>query len=404
MSHRSLMKIVCFVVALLQLRWSPCRATEIQPAQIVCGMSTALTGPAADLGTNMQAGVLAAFGEENARGGVDGRQLVLRTLDDGYEPSRTVPNMRQLIEKDQVVAVIGNVGTPTAIAAAPIANSTGTPFFGAFTGAGVLRKTPPDRFVVNYRASYAEETAAMVDALIQFGGLQPHEIAFFTQRDGYGDSGFVGAVEALSRHGLTNLSAVTHARYERNTLAVENGLAEILLQPDTPKAVITVGAYGPCAKFIRLARSVGYEGVFLNVSFVGSDSLAESLAEADIYNDSVIVTQVVPHPSCDLPIGQEYRSALRSFDDSVEPTYGSFEGYIAARILIRAFRSVDGHPARESTIAALLGLGEFSLGLPNPLKLSATEHQASHFVWPTILRDGKFVPFRWEDLSEEDAR
>lgn len=223
-------------------------AEEAVPRKpIVLGMSTALTGPAVDLGLNMKAGVDAALNEINTAGGIHGRRVELVALDDGYEPVRTVPNMRLLIEQHNVVAVIGNVGTPTAVAAIPIALEQRTPFFGAYTGAGVLRRSPPDRYVINYRASYAEETAAMVKALIKTGGLKPEEIAFFTQRDAYGDAGYVGGIISLKAHGLNDESHVVHGRYERNSLAVENGLADIL-QADSPvKAVIMVGAYAPCA-------------------------------------------------------------------------------------------------------------------------------------------------------------
>ena len=367
--------------------------------EIVLGMSTALSGPAADLGKNMQRGVLTGLDRVNRTGGVKGRQLRLIALDDGYEPTRTAPNMRRLIEKEQVLAVIGNVGTPTAIAAIPIANEQKTLFFAPFTGAGVLRKTPPDRYVINYRASYAEETAAMIDALIKIGHLKPKEIAFFTQRDGYGDAGFVGGIAALKRHGLKDENAVVHARYERNTLAVENALANIIfLSSPPPRAVIMVGAYAPCAKFITLAKESGMEALFLNVSFVGSAPLARELGNVAPH---VIVTQVVPHPQeKDLPIVREYHEDLQKMDQSATPTFGSLEGYIAARIFVKALENVQGQPTRENVIDALEGLKTFNMGLEKPLHLTVKKHQASHRVWPTILRNGQFVSFKWKDISK----
>jgi len=197
------------------------------------------------LGKNMKQGVLVGLERANRAGGINGRSLKLIALDDGYEPTRTAPNMRRLIEQERVLAVIGNVGTPTAIAAVPIANEQKTLLFAPFTGAGVLRKNPPDRYVINYRASYAEETAAMIDALIKTGKLKTDEIAFFTQRDGYGDAGFIGGITALKHHGLRDENSVVHARYARNTLAVENALATILIASPPPQAVIMVGAYAP---------------------------------------------------------------------------------------------------------------------------------------------------------------
>ena len=364
--------------------------------EIVLGMSTALSGPAADLGKNMQQGVLAGFERANRAGGLNGQKLRLIALDDGYEPTRTAPNMRKLIQRKKVLAVIGNVGTPTAIAAIPIANEQKTLLFAAFTGAGVLRKTPPDRYVINYRASYAEETAAMIDALIKIAGLKPKEIAFFTQRDGYGDAGYAGGITALKRHGLKDENAVTHVRYERNTLAVENALANVLFASPVPRAVVMVGAYAPCAKFIQLAKEAGLDALFLNVSFVGSAPLARELGKG--FNN-VIVTQVVPHPKeRNLPIVRDYHKDLRAMDKSAAPTFGGLEGYIAARIFVKALGNVRGKPNRESIVDALEGLKTFDVGLGKPLHLSAKKHQASHRVWPTILREGAFVPFEWDDI------
>lgn len=364
----------------------------------VLGMSTVLSGPAAHLGINMRNGILAALKEINLQGGIQGRSLCLISLDDGYEPEKTVANMHRLIEQDNVLAIIGNVGTPTAIASVPIANRSRVPFFGAFSGAGILRRIPPDRYVINFRASYAEETATMVQALIKYGGLQPEEIAFFTQRDAYGDSGFVGGVAALRQNGLKDETQITHGRYERNSLAIENGLADILLAYPEPKAVIMVGTYGPSAKFIRLARSYGLNSLFLNVSFVGAAPLAQALGGEE---DGVIVTQVVPHLESFLPIVQDFYRALQNFTPAISPTYGALEGYIATRIFLYALNTIKRTITRESIIDALENLGQFDLGFGSPLEISQFEHQASHQVWPTIIRQGEVQPFDWEKLRRK---
>ncbi len=364
--------------------------------EIVLGMSTALSGPAANLGKDMRQGVLAGLERVNRAGGVHGRNLRLIALDDGYEPARAAPNMRQLLEREHVLAVIGNVGTPTAISAIPIANEDKTLLYAAFTGAGVLRKNPPDRYVINFRASYAEETGAMIDALIDAAGLKIEDIAFFTQRDAYGDAGYSGGVAGLKRHGLQHENAVLHVRYERNTVAVENALASLLYAPHEPRAIVMVGAYSPCAKFIRLAHEAGLKALFLNVSFVGSQSLATELGKLPA---QVIVTQVVPHPlDAEASIVREYLADLKAFDAEANPLFGALEGYIATRILLLALEKLPGEPSREGIIEALEGLGQFDLGLGEPLKLGFRDHQACHRVWPTILHDGAFVPFPWGEI------
>lgn len=390
--------LTLFALFLLFAEYSAASGEPVCPGEsLKFGMSTALTGPAARLGINMRDGVLAFFAEANAAGGIGGRELCLVTLDDGYEPERTVPNMHVLIEKEKVLGVIGNVGTPTAVVAIPIATRNKTLFLGAYTGAGVLRKIPPDRYIMNYRASYAEETAAMVDALISKGGFLPEEIAFFTQRDTFGDAGFAGGLDALKNHGLRDERLISHGRYERNTDAVENGLADILMARTSPKAVIMVGAYSSCATFIRLARQSGLKGLFLNVSFVGAEPLAADLGSD---GEGVIITQVVPHYESNVPVVREFRGAFSVWRPELSPSFGALEGYIVATILHHALQKSTSPVSRESIVAALEGLDEFDIGLEEWLLLNRTEHQASHRVWPTIIKNGKVVPFDWKELTQ----
>ena len=377
-----------------------CVAQALEPDsanEIVLGMSTVLTGPAENLGKQMQTGVWVGLEHSNRAGGVRGRKFRLIVLDDGYEPSRTAPNVRQLIEKDDVLAIIGDVGTPTATAAIPIANEQKTLFFASFSGGGILRKNPPDRYVINFRASYAEETAGMIDALVEVGGLKPEDIAFFTQRDSYGNAGFDGGIAALKNHGLKEEKDVLNVGYERNTLAVEDAVATLLVAEHLPRAVIMVGAYAPCGKFIKLCHEGGLHALFLNVSFVGSSSLAHELGKIDA---PVIVTQVVPYPLDEnVSIVRDYQTDLRAVDPSALPGFGGLEGYIAARILELALDKIEGRLTREAVVDALEKLGQFDIGLGEPLNLSSNEHQASHRIWPTILKDGGFVPFQWDDIG-----
>jgi len=377
-----------------------CVAQALEPDsanEIVLGMSTVLTGPAENLGKQMQKGVWVGLEHSNRAGGVRGRKFRLIVLDDGYEPSRTAHNVRQLIEKDDVLAIIGDVGTPTATAAIPIANEQKTLFFASFSGGGILRKNPPDRYVINFRASYAEETAGMIDALVEVGGLKPEEIAFFTQRDSYGNAGYDGGIAALKNHGLKEEKDVLNVGYERNTLGVEDAVATLLVAEHLPRAVIMVGAYAPCGKFIKLCHEGGLHALFLNVSFVGSSSLAHELGKIDA---PVIVTQVVPYPLDEnVSIVRDYQTDLRAVDPSALPGFGGLEGYIAARILELALDKIEERLTREAVVDALEKLGQFDIGLGEPLNLSSNEHQASHRIWPTILKDGSFVPFQWDDIG-----
>lgn len=395
----TLFQIVCVAACLLL---GVCRAlgqgqpsTETPRAELVLGMTSALSGPTAQLGLDMKAGIEAALAEANAAGGVNGRRLRLTAMDDGYEPDRSSVNARTLVGNREVLALVGCVGTPTAVATIPVMLESKVLFYGAFSGAGVLRKNPPDRYVWNFRASYAQETGEMVDTLVKHAGLKPEEIGFFTQRDAYGDAGYAGGLAAMRRHGLENESGVAHGRYERNTDAVENALADLLSASVPVRAVIMVGAYQPCAKFVRLCREMEFAPLFLNVSFVGTEAFIEAAGEA---GEGVIITQVVPPPESELPICREYLAAMAAWSPASATGFGSLEGYISQRILLRALAAVEGEVTREKLVDALEGLGEFEIGLGKSMSFGKADHQASDGVWPSVVRGKRAVSITWESL------
>lgn len=368
---------------------------QSQAEDIKVGMSTALSGPAAGLGSGIKLGVDSYFEKINKAGGVNGNKLVLVALDDGYEPTRAAPNMLQLIEKENVLAVVGNVGTPTAIVTVPIANEKKTLLFGAFTGAGVLRKTPPDRYIINFRASYEDETATMISGLLSIG-IKPEEIAFFTQNDGYGDAGYNGAVVALKANGYATPEKLAHGRYERNTTNVEGGLSTILDAETEPRAIIMVGAYAPCAEFIKMAKEEFPDALFLNVSFVGSASLLAALGDQA---EGVIVTQVVPNYDASLPGVDDYKKDLAAFSPGQPPDFVSLEGYVAAKIFVEGLKAAPAL-TREGVIDGIESLSSLDVGIGVPVSYGKEIHQASKRVWPTIIRGGKYADLDWASLRK----
>lgn len=372
-----------------------CLVPALASAELRIGMVAPFSGAAETLGTSMRAGIQAHFREVNAEGGVNGEELTLVTRDDGYEPSRSAPATRELIEEEDILASVGNVGTPTAIVTIPLHNRHETLLFGAFTGAGVLRKDPPDRYVINFRASYHQETAAMVDGLLE-AGIDPEEIAFFTQNDGFGDAGHSGAMAALKDHDVANPERLAHGRYTRGTTNIHHGLATILEAEREPRAIIMVGTYGPISEFIEEAYWDFPDAIFLAVSFVGSHALRDALDP--MMAESVVVTQVVPPHDADLPAVSDYREALAAYDDELSPNFISLEGYLAARTFVKGLRAAGDDPGREDVIDGLLSLGEFDIGVGETLSLGPDDHQASDTIWPTRIRDGEFELLDWSDL------
>jgi len=266
------------------------RAAE---TKLILGQSAAFTGPAAQLGIQMNKGAKIWFDQVNASGGLNGMQIELKTLDDGYEPERCKANTAQFI-KDEVFALLGYVGTPTCLAALPLVNEAKIPFFGPFTGAEALRD-PFSKVVFHLRASYYDETGLIVKNLTSLG---LNKIAVFYQNDAYGQAGLSGVQRALKP---LNLEPVALGTVERNTVNVAQAVKDIVAKQ--PQAIVQISAYKSCAAFIREARKAGYGGQFYNVSFVGTQALADEL-KGD--GRGIMISQVVPYPYTPaIPISRE---------------------------------------------------------------------------------------------------
>ncbi len=371
------------LAALLWLAATTVCAQEpgVTPERILFGQSAALGGPAAELGTEMRRGILAAFEEANRAGGVGGRRLELRSYDDHYEPEQAIANTTRLIKDDSVFALIGAVGTSTSAASEPIARAAGVPFIAPFTGAQFLRD-PALSDVVNVRASYSEETEAIVERLI--GDLGFSRIAVLYQDDSYGRTGLAGVRQALDRRGLELAGTGT---YIRNTTAVKTAL--LGLSERDPQAIIVIGAYLPSAVFTQWARKLGVNALILNISFVGSDALAKALGPA---GNGVYITQVVPFPGGDtLPLLGQYRKALVANDAAAKASYGSLEGYIAGRLTAEVLARAGAAPTRASFLKALADAGTFDIG-GFTLSYGPGDNQGSDQVFLTVIRNGDVVP------------
>jgi len=352
----------------------------VRPDAVLLGQSAALAGPAAALGTEMRDGALAYFHVVNAGGGVNGRKIELRSLDDGYEPDRAAANTRKLIEADGVFALFGYVGTPTSQAALPILTAAKVPFFGAFTGAELLRE-PFNRLVFNLRASYFDETEKMVDHLVTGG---KRKIAVFHQNDSFGQAGLSGVENAMRRRNLKIAAAGT---VERNTTDVAAAVKTI--GAAKPDAVIMISAYRSCAEFVRQAKKSGMVADFLNVSFVGAKALAGELG-AEGYG--VMISQVVPFPwAQSIAVVKEYQRAMAASFPKSALSFTSLEGFLAAKVFAEGLRRAGRDLTRAKLIAGLEALRDYDAG-GFSVAFSPTSHNGSRFVDLTMIgKDGKFI-------------
>lgn len=341
--------------------------------RIVFGQSCALSGLNAASGTGMQLGIQAAFHEANENGGVHGRKIELITRDDGYEPVLTIKNSNELIVQEEVFALIGAVGTPTSRVAVPICQEHGVPYVGPLTGAAFLREV--DDVVINLRASYAQETEAMVKFLTEEVGTD--KIAIFYQDDSYGRAGYNGTLAAMERRGL---ELVSSGNYRRNTLDVRTAVLDIF--EAKPDAIIMIGSYEPSAEFILWSKNVGMDAIFVNISFVNINALAGALGSS---GEGVLVTQVVPFPmNKSLEITRKYQAALEAFNPEVSPEFFSYEGYLVGRLALLGLERAGVDVTRKSFLDVIRAME--NVDMEGYLLDFGDDNQASDRVFITVLR------------------
>ena len=345
--------------------------------KIILGQSAAFTGPAAELGIQFQQGAKLWFEQLNVQGGIGGKTIEIRSLDDGYEPDRCAANTQKLISED-VHALFGYIGTPTSLAALPLLTKAQVPFIAPFTGAMGLRE-PFNKQVFHLRASYNDETALIVRQLTNLG---LKKIAVFHQNDAYGKAGLDGVTLALEKQGLKPVATAT---VERNSVDVAAAVRTI--NAAMPDAVVQISAYKSCAAYVRAARAAGYGGTFYNVSFVGTQALADELGKAGA---GVVVSQVMPSPySAARPIAREFADAVRKAGN-VQANFSSMEGYLAAKVVTEGLKRAGNRiGSREALIQGIESIGNQSLG-GFQVNFSASNHVASNFVELSMLTgDGR---------------
>lgn len=392
MSHRAFLPGLA-ALALLCAPLARGQAPGVSEERVLFGQSAAFTGPTADLGNSIRTGIEAAFREANARGGVHGRRLELKSVDDAYEPEQAITNTRKLIEdpEDPVFALIGAVGTPTSRSAAPVAAEAGVPYVAPFTGAEVLRGTNWEH-VVNLRASYNQETDMLVNYLIYSLGIT--RIAVLHQEDSYGNAGLYGVQQALANLEMPLFGTTS---YTRNTTAVKTALLD--LQETGVDAVIMVGAYKPVAATVLWARRIGFKPVFMTISFSGGYALARELGAE---GEGVYVTQVVPFPTSGSRLVTKYRRALRAQSRSATPGFVSLEGYLAGRLAVVGLERAGKDLNRAAFLESLLRSDPIDLD-GFQLKFGPGDNQGSDAVFLTMIqKDGSYRPLTTASEAESE--
>ena len=385
------------------------RAGGLTDTEIILGMSAAFSGPSRGLGIELYRGATAYFTHVNRAGGVEGRKIVVKTYDDGYQPTPSVENTVKLMLKDRVFALFGYVGTPTVTRVLPLLKkfqNEKTYLFFPFTGAQPQRQPPYGDFAFNLRASYRQETAGLVDNFVSVGRRR---IGMFYQADAYGRSGWAGVRRALKKYDLRIVGEATYRRGQKFTSVMRRQVE--ILKAAKPDAVICIGAYAACAAFLRDAVDLGLRVPIANLSFVGSENLlkliAESQEDSGRYSELLVNSQVVPsYEDTSIPAVRQYRDLMQRYNPQPPPellkeaytpfshSFVSLEGFLDAKLMVEILRRLGDNPGRDKLENAVFSVKDFDLGIGEPVNFSMNRRQGLDRVYYTVVDDGRFVPLQ----------
>jgi ABC-type branched-subunit amino acid transport system substrate-binding protein len=411
--HKASFFLVMFLLT-ISLLCAPAAAGQSKP--FLLGMSAAFTGPSKGLGIELYRGSKAYFDRINEQGGVNGRKIVIKFMDDGYNPEPAIRNTIKLIEKDQVDCLFNYVGTPTVTRVLPVIKHFNSQepelLFFPFTGAQPQREFPYEEYVFNLRASYRQETWGLVHNLYMVG--RKH-IAVFYQADAYGRSGWDGIRKALAEKDLTIVAEATYRRGASFTESMKNQVE--ILKRGNPDAIISIGAYEACAAFIRDARDSGMDIPICNLSFVGSENMLSLLDGLEKktgknYTAELINSQTVPsYEDTSLAAVREYREDMaknppppEGFGKDYQPlkySFISFEGYLNAKVMASILERVTRRRYQSNIYAATLSIRNLDIGIGTDINFGRGKHQGLDEVYYSTVSDGKFVPLNdWKRWSK----
>lgn len=431
-------------------------------APLHIGMSAPISGTSKNLGIEMRKGITLAFDEQNRSGGIRGRRLELTFRDDGYNPTDAEAAVRDLLDvktemgvmprcpttamplvagqtpvstsalergPNTVLALVGNVGTPTMVRTAPIAVETGTLFFGAFTGATLMLRNDVAgacaKYIFNVRASYAEEARATTEFFLKLGVPDDRHLISFDQNDSFGQAGYDGLLAAYMglkgspEDAVSPDEPILRLRYVRDdeTSVPEQAsratdyLSGLLADgKNHTVGIFMTDTYGPATAFITAVRDWQYQDknaasrlklLFSNVSFVGPNALSERLLAAGSvqtmngpkpYSDGVYVSQVVPNYQTDPgDLVRSFRAALAADGTGLTESFTSLEGYLTARVFIAGLLAHRERYTPGALIPTFEHMPDLALGIGASARFSPADHQYSKSVWGTSIEpDGTF--------------
>lgn len=345
----------------------------VTPTEIRLGTSHVLTGPLAPQVVQYGAGARLLFDAVNANGGIFGRKISLKTLDDGFDPKRSLENTRKLIEEDKVFMLFNSTGTAQTAAVLPVLNDTKTILFGPVTGASSLREGV-NPFLFHVRASYADETKKMISQLKQIG---VERVAFFYQDDGLGKT-LLAEVKKASL--AENMPLVAEIKVDQTT--PDFAAAAAATAQAKPLAVIVGTAGLTFSSYVKAVLTTPARPVFYGYSVSSLDLLNRELGDKA---RGIVLAQIMPSlRDAMVPVVAEYLKLLKAKSPDASPSASQFEGFVHAKLLVEGLERTGKDLNTASFTKTMEKVGEISFGRFKA-RYSAKSHNGSDYVELAII-------------------
>ncbi len=351
------------------------------------GSSLPLSSITKELGISVKDGANVYFQYANDQKLLGEYSIEFLCYDDQYEPELTGDNLEKLLNIDKVFALFGFVGTPTIKSILPKIDDGEIPFIAPFSGAAFLRREARKN-IINYRASYQEEVAAILHFLINIKKLTKFSI--FYQSDDYGNEGYIATIKVLKKQ---NLELVSEGTYKRNTVSIRQALTSV--GGAKPEAILLVGSYKPVAHFIKKYRELeGENTLFCNLSFVNADAL---VSELDFKTKNIIFSQTVPYyNNRSIPVVVEYQNLMQQYAPDVKLGFVSLEAFITAKVSVHALANMSDKHNRKQFVK---NLQQIQRGVLDKIPLKYENRQLSKNVYLFEYKEHKFQSINWHSFE-----
>ncbi len=365
---------------------------------IIIGQTTAMTGGPSASVREMTLSANLYFDSINSKGGIKGRPIKLITLDDAYDPARSVANATKLLEEHHAIGMFLTRGTATTSAILPLLAKYRVPLVGPSTGAMSLHD-PVNPYVFNVRSSYQAEAERAIEQIV---GMELKKFGVIYVKDAFGLDAFAGVTKGLEKVSATNKTRIAPAyveTFDRNTTdftkiidvaASAQAQAVLIIATTEPTIALMRGIH---AETIR--RGAGRGGFFLTLSNNASGGFVDQLGDAA---QGVIVAQVFPpERRMDIPLVAETSQLLKASneykDRKVSPAM--LEGVAAAKVLVAALRAAVA-PTSQQLIEALQSGIPFDIGWPGKeVSYTPRNHTGTQYTDLSIVSGtGKTLQFR----------